>query len=127
MTQPTVTLYGIPNCSTVRKARAWLTVHQIAYQFHDFKKAVPDADLIADWLQDIALDALLNRKGTSWRQLDPSQRDAAAEPSGARALMMAMPSVIKRPVLTLTTGSGQQRSHVGFSDALYQHIFQPQS
>ena len=67
---PSVTVYGIPNCDTVKKARDWLRTAGVDYQFHDFKKAgVPEAAL-SDWLKALGWEALLNRKGTTWRKLD---------------------------------------------------------
>lgn len=94
-----ITVYGIPNCDTVRKARAWLYGQGLAYRFHDFRKdGVPSASLDR-WLAGPAAPLLLNRKGTTWRQLDAAAQAGAATPAGARALMLAQPSVIKRPVV----------------------------
>jgi Spx/MgsR family transcriptional regulator len=96
---PTITLYGIPNCDTVTKARDWLTGHGLAYQFHDFKKAgVPQADMDL-WLAAVGWETLLNRKGTMWRKLDPATQDAVVDAASAKALMLVQPSVIKRPVV----------------------------
>jgi arsenate reductase len=94
-----VTLYGIPNCDTVKKARAWLTDHGIAHHFHDFKKAGVPADRLEAWLQAVGAETLVNRRGTTWRQLPPADQAAASLPDGARALMLRQPSVIKRPVV----------------------------
>jgi arsenate reductase len=113
-----VTVYGIPNCSTVKNARVWLDRHGIAYTFHDFKKAGVDAALIASWLPHLGLDLLINRKGTTWRALDEAQKAAAAATPQAIALMIAQPSLIKRPVLALDGAV-----HVGFSEAAYATIF----
>lgn len=96
-----VEVWGIPNCQTVKKARTWLDEHRVAYVFHDFKKEAPDAALLERWLEDVPLDTLLNRRGTTWRQLDEAARAAADSRDGALALMMAKPSVIKRPVVVL--------------------------
>lgn len=94
-----ITLYGIPNCDTVKKARIWLTDHGVAYEFHDFKKqGVPAAKLPA-WGKAAGLDKLLNRQGTTWRKLDATTQASAANLAGAQALMVANPSVIKRPVV----------------------------
>ena len=94
-----ITLYGIPNCDTVKKARAWLDAHGVAYAFHDFKKqGVPPARLDA-WMAQAGAERLVNRKGTTWRKLDAGRQASAAGDAGARALMLAEPSVIKRPVV----------------------------
>ncbi|MBK8070498.1 MAG: ArsC family reductase [Ramlibacter sp.] len=104
-------LYGIPNCDTVRKARAWLAGQGIEHVFHDFKKqGVPPARLDA-WLASTGWQTLLNRKGTTWRQLDATTQATAADADGARALMLAQPSVIKRPVVEWPDG----RVTVGFT------------
>jgi len=99
MSTPTITLYGIPNCDTVKKARAWLAAQGIAHQFHDFKKqGVPTAQLDA-WLHSNGWETLLNRKGTTWRKLDATVQAGVTDAASARALMLAQPSVIKRPVV----------------------------
>jgi Spx/MgsR family transcriptional regulator len=101
----TTTLYGIPNCDTVKKARAWLAEHGVAYAFHDFKKqGVPPARLDA-WLQAAGWEKLLNRQGTTWRKLDPGAQSHASNAEGARALMLREPSVIKRPVVEWPDGA----------------------
>jgi Spx/MgsR family transcriptional regulator len=94
-----ITLYGIPNCDTVKKARAWLTQHGLAYTFYDFKKHGVPAEKLPAWLQVIGQDKLLNRQGTTWKKLDSSAQTSAATEMGVQALMRAMPSVIKRPVV----------------------------
>jgi Spx/MgsR family transcriptional regulator len=99
------TLYGIPNCDTVKKARAWLAEHGVAATFHDFKKqGVPQAELDT-WLADLGWEVLLNRKGTSWRKLDDATRAAVVDVASARALMLQSPSVIKRPVVQWPGGA----------------------
>ncbi|MGH8808431.1 MAG: ArsC family reductase [Noviherbaspirillum sp.] len=114
----TTTLYGIPNCDTVKKARTWLDQNGIAYTFHDFKKAGLDRDAIDSWLDDVEWEVLVNRKGTTWRALDDARKASVSDADSAAGLMLESPSVIKRPVLA-HAGS----AHVGFSDALYQQIF----
>jgi Spx/MgsR family transcriptional regulator len=99
------TLYGIPNCDTVKKARAWLADHGVDYAFHDFKKqGVPPAHLDA-WLQAAGAARLVNRQGTTWRKLDPARQAAAGDAAGARALLLEQPSVIKRPVVEWPDGA----------------------
>ncbi len=103
-------LYGIPNCDTVKKARAWLAEHGVAHDFHDFKKAGVPEDRLDAWLQAVGWEALLNRKGTTWRQLDDAERAAVVDAASARALMRRQSSVIKRPVAEWPDG----RISVGF-------------
>ena len=95
----TTTLYGITNCDTVKKARAWLAEHGVAYAFHDFKKQGVPAERLELWMKEAGWQKLLNRQGTTWRKLDPATQAAAADAAGARALMLAQASVIKRPVV----------------------------
>lgn len=99
------TVYGIPNCDTVKKARAWLDSAGVAYAFHDFKKGGVPADRLQQWMQAPEGDKLLNRQGTTWRRLDPAAQAQAANPAGARALMLAQPGVIKRPVVQWPDGA----------------------
>jgi arsenate reductase (glutaredoxin) len=95
-----ITLYGIPNCDTVKKSRAWLEAAGMAYVFHDFKKqGVPEAAL-RQWVKALGWEVLLNKKGTTWRKLSSAEQLAVVDAPSAVALMLAQPSVIKRPVLT---------------------------
>jgi arsenate reductase (glutaredoxin) len=100
-----ITLYGIPNCDTVKKARAWLAQQGVEHGFHDFKKQGVPADRLDRWMQEAGWQKLLNRQGTTWRKLDPATQASAADVSGARALMLAQPSVIKRPVVEWPSGA----------------------
>lgn len=92
-------VYGIPNCDTVRKARSWLAEHGRAYTFHDFKKQGVPPDALARWVQATGWENLLNRKGTTWRALAPDSQAAGVNAAGAQSLMLANPSLIKRPVV----------------------------
>jgi arsenate reductase (glutaredoxin) len=92
------TLYGIPNCDTVKKARAWLTAQGRDYTFHDFRKAGVPPQIDA-WLKAVGWQKLLNRQGTTWRKLDAATQAGVVDEASARALMLAQPSVIKRPVV----------------------------
>ncbi|QQB41359.1 putative reductase [Kingella denitrificans] len=112
-------LYGITNCSTVKKARAWLEARQIDYVFHDFKKEALTAEWLAACLQHVPLEILLNKRGTTWRKLTPEEQAQAADESGAIALMCAYPSLIKRPILT--DGNGVL---AGFDEAQYAQYVQ---
>jgi Spx/MgsR family transcriptional regulator len=106
-------VYGIPNCDTVKKARAWLAEHGRAHRFHDFKKAGVPADRLDAWLAAVGWEVLLNRKGTAWRGLDETTRNAVVDAAGARAVMLASPSTVKRPVVEWDDG----RISVGFDAA----------
>lgn len=94
-----IVVYGISTCDTVKKARAWLVAEGIAYQFHDFKKQGVPGEQLDEWLTRCGWERLLNRKGTTWRKLDPKQQGSVRDAAGAKALMQANPSVIKRPVV----------------------------
>jgi Spx/MgsR family transcriptional regulator len=95
----TTTLYGIPNCDTVRRARAWLDARGVPYRFHDFKtRGVPEAELDR-WLAAPGWEALVNRHGTTWRRLDEATRAGVTDAASARAVLLAHPSLVKRPVV----------------------------
>ena len=112
----TIPLVGIPNCDTVKKARAWLTEHGVAYGFHDLKKqGVPEAQL-DHWLASAGWEKLLNRQGTTWRKLDDPTKATVNDAKSARALMLAQPSVIKRPVVEWSAS----QVTVGFDAAAWQ-------
>jgi len=100
-----LTLYGIPNCDTVKKARAWLGEQGMVHVFHDFKKqGVPEAALDV-WLASLGWEALVNRKGTTWRDLDDATRAAVVDAASARPVLLARPSLIKRPVVQWESGA----------------------
>ena len=100
------TLYGIPNCDTVKRARAWLDEHGVAYAFHDFKnQGVPEAEL-DQWLQKPGWEALVNRRGATWRKLDEATQNSVVDAASARAVLLANPSLIKRPVVNWGAKTG---------------------
>lgn len=99
-----IQVYGIPNCDTVKKARAWLAEQGFAHEFHDFKKTGVSADQLRTWAAALGWDKLLNRQGTTWRKLTTAQQASAADPAGALALLQAQPSLIKRPVVAWPSG-----------------------
>ncbi len=103
--QTNVTVYGIPNCDSVKKTRSWLTEHAVDYTFHDFKKQGVPADLLPVWLAAAGWQTLVNRKGTTWRKLDEATRLAVVDDVSAIALMLVQASVIKRPVVMWGDGS----------------------
>ena len=94
----TSTLYGIRNCDTMKKARAWLDAHGVPHAFHDYKVAGIDAARLDDWIGRVGWEILLNRAGTTFRKLPEAER-ADIDAAKAAALMLAQPSMIKRPVL----------------------------
>ena len=108
-----VILYGIRNCDTVKKARAWLEARGVAYAFHDYKTAGIDEPRLRGWAAELGWERLLNRAGTTFRKLPDADR-AKLDEDKAVALMLAQPSMIKRPVLDL----GDRRL-VGFSEAAW--------
>ena len=112
------TLYGIPNCTTVKKARAWLADHGHDLAFHDFKKQGVDATWLKRVCTQVEWQALLNTRGTTWRKLTDAEKAAAGNEAGAIALMISQPSVIKRPVL-----EHDGRYHLGFAEEQYQALF----
>lgn len=92
-------LYGIPNCDTVRKARAWLQAHDIDYEFHDFKKHGVNEALLSGWLQQVGWQRLLKKTGPTWGKLPDTVKTSINDDASALALMLQQPNVIKRPVL----------------------------
>ena len=110
----TPTLYGIPNCDTMKKARVWLDQHGVAHVFHDYKKAGIDRASLERWVNEHGWETVLNRAGTTFRKLPDADR-ANLDADRAVALMLAQPSMIKRPVLDL----GDRRI-VGFKPEIYE-------
>ncbi len=96
-----VTLYGIPNCDTVKKARSWMDGHGISYDFHDYKKQGVDAAKLEGWADEVGWEVLLNKRGTTFRKLDDADK-AEIDMAKAVRLMAANPSMIKRPVVEHT-------------------------
>lgn len=94
----TITMFGIKNCDTIKKARAWLDAQGVAYAFHDYKTAAIDAARLDDWIARVGWEVLLNRSGTTFRKLPEADR-VDLDRAKAVALMLAQPSMIKRPVL----------------------------
>jgi arsenate reductase (glutaredoxin) len=114
-----VILYGIPNCDTVKKARTWLEGQEIAYAFHDYKKAGADAGRLATWCDAKGWETLLNRAGTTFKKLADADK-ANLDQAKAIALMLAQPSMIKRPVVEYPAGL-----LIGFKPAEWEAVFGP--
>lgn len=108
-----LSIYGIPNCDTMKKARTWLDEHKLAYAFHDYKKAGISAEKLSGWADAIGWDVLLNKAGTTFRKLSDADK-AGIDRNKAIALMVAQPSLIKRPVLEHPSGV-----LVGFKPDIY--------
>lgn len=111
-----ITLYGITNCDTMKKTRQWLDQHDAPYHFHDYRKQGLDESLAREFLQHFTLDQLINKRGTTWRQL-PESSKAALDTDSAVALMVSHPAVIKRPLLC-----GSQGWVVGFDTTALQNL-----
>jgi arsenate reductase len=112
-----VTIHGIRNCDTMKKARAWLEEHGIAHDFHDYKVAGLDRAMLDRWLKQVPWETLLNRAGTTFRKLPDAKKDGL-DRDKAVALMLDQPSVVKRPVLEL-----DGKVAVGFSAETYARLF----
>ena len=113
-----VTLYGIANCDKVRAARTWLAQHGVEAGFHDFKQHGVTPALLAGWLQQLEWTDLVNRRGTTWKQLPQVRRESVDSAAAASALMLDKPSVIKRPIMDL-----DGKLHVGFDADTYSILF----
>ncbi|GLK86451.1 ArsC family reductase [Ancylobacter defluvii] len=107
------TIYGIKNCDTMKKARAWLDQHGVAYGFHDYKAAGIDRERLGGWVKQLGWEVLLNRAGTTFRALPEAEKQNLDAPK-AMALMLAQPSMIKRPVL-----EADDKLIVGFKPEIY--------
>jgi Spx/MgsR family transcriptional regulator len=112
-----ITIYGIKNCDTMKKARTWLDARKIAYAFHDYKASGIDKRTLEDWAKAVGWETLLNRAGTTFRKLSDADREGLSEKK-AIALMLAQPSMIKRPVLDIGG-----KLFVGFKPETYAAAF----
>jgi len=115
-----ITIYGIKNCETMKKARAWLDRHGVDYAFHDYKTAGIERERLQQWTKKLGWETLLNRAGTTFRKLAEKDK-TGLDAKKAVALMLAQPSMIKRPVLELGGG----KLLVGFQPELYSTAFPP--
>jgi arsenate reductase len=111
------TIFGIKNCDTMKKARAWLDAHKVAYAFHDYKAEGVDKATLEGWVKKLGWEVLLNRAGTTFRKLPDADKDGITEKK-AIALMLAQPSMIKRPVL-----EAKGKLTVGFKPETYKALF----
>jgi arsenate reductase (glutaredoxin) len=111
-------LYGIPNCDTVKKARAWLAAHGVAHEFHDFKKQGAPLPQLNQWIAAAGWEKLLNRRGPTWRKLDEATQASVVDAASAIAVITANSSVIKRPVVQWPGG----QITVGFDAEAWQRL-----
>lgn len=95
-----ITVYGIPNCDTVKKARKWLDNRGVTYSFHDFKKGGLTQERAAEWIAELGVEKVVNKRGTTWKKLDPAVQESVTGET-APALLQAEPSLVKRPVIDL--------------------------
>ena len=112
-----VTIYGIKNCDTMKRARGWLDSHRVAYQFHDYKAAGIERSVLEGWARETGWEILLNRAGTTFRKLPDKDKQGLSEKK-AIALMIAQPSMIKRPVL-----EAGRKLLIGFKPEQYAKAF----
>ena len=112
-----VTLYGISSCDTIRKAKTWLETQQIEFEFHDYRKQGLEQQLLQSMISALGWEAMLNRRGTTWRTLPDTTKDQIDQASAIR-VMIDNPAIIKRPIL-----ARNNQLHLGFSAQQYQEIF----
>ncbi len=111
-----VTLYGIKNCDTVKKARKWLEANSVPYSFHDFRVDGINKTLVNNFLKQIDIETLINKRGTTWRKLSDKEKEIKTK-AQAVELMVENPTIIKRPVLDV-----KSKHHIGFKDEQYKAI-----
>lgn len=110
-------LYGIKNCDTVKKARKWFETRGLDYRFHDFREEGLQQTLVQRWLDQVGVDVLVNRRSTTWKQLDDAEKEKALTRDGVDVLLQH-PTLIKRPVICMG-----DRVHVGFQEATFQSVW----
>ncbi|CNK25157.1 A glutathione-dependent thiol reductase [Yersinia frederiksenii] len=117
---PSLRLYGIKNCDTIKKARRWLEEQGIAYQFHDYRVDGLSDERLQGFINKLGWEPLLNTRGTTWRKLPQAQRDTITDAPTAKVLMLEQPAIIKRPLLEATNGA----MLLGFNIESYQNFIQ---
>ncbi|CAM3259194.1 Protein yffB [Xenorhabdus nematophila ATCC 19061] len=124
-----ITLYGIKNCDTIKKARRWLEDQEIPYQFHDYRVDGLSPELLQSFIEQTGWESLLNTRGTTWRQLSDEQKAAINNAEAAKVLMLEKPAIIKRPLLisvtegTKASASAIEKYLLGFRTEQYQQFF----
>lgn len=114
------TLYGIPNCDTVKKARTWLDKNGIAYHFHDYKKEGITADRIQEWYKAFPWDKVVNKASTTWKELSDEEKAAITDGPSAIDLIVSKTSVVKRPLIEDASGKAIA---IGFNEGVYATLF----
>ncbi|MGF1739625.1 ArsC family reductase [Vibrio profundum] len=112
-----VTMFGIPNCDTIKKAKKWLDSQGISYQFHDYRKQGIDEQLVRRFCQELGWESVVNKRGTTYRQLSYEQKQSLNEQS-AITLLIEMPAMVKRPIISVNN-----QLHIGFKPEQYANIF----
>ncbi|QIA62785.1 ArsC family reductase [Vibrio astriarenae] len=112
-----ITMYGIPNCDTIKKAKRWLSDNQVTFDFHDYRKQGIDETLVTRFCQELGWETVVNKRGTTYRQLSDEQKQSLSEET-AIALLLESPAMIKRPILEV-----EGQLHIGFKADQYQSIF----
>ena len=115
-----LTVYGIPNCDTVKKVRTWLDKNSIEYQFHDYKKEGITAEKINKWFMQFPVEKVLNKASTTWKELSTEEKASVIDKKSAIELMVSKTSAIKRPVIEDETGKAVA---VGWSEKEYEKLF----
>jgi len=115
-----MTIYGIPNCDTVKKTQTWFNTADISFDFHNYKKDGITKEKLKSWIKQLGVDPILNKKSATWRALSPEEQQAITTPTAAINLMMKSPSIIKRPIIE----EGEKVIMVGFDADKYKEIFQ---
>ncbi len=113
----TTTMFGIPNCDTIKKAKKWLEAEGIAYEFHDYRKQGVDAALVTEFCDALSWEVVLNKRGTTFRQLTQEQKDSLNQENAIK-LLVENPAMIKRPILKVN-----DQLHIGFKADQYTTIF----
>ncbi|MFB4356711.1 ArsC family reductase [Pantoea sp. BS_4] len=116
-------MFGIKNCDTIKKARRFLESAGVDYRFHDYRADGLTDEQLQQFIDALGYQDLLNTRGTTWRKLPESERDSITDAASAKALMLAQPAIIKRPVLCTADGT----LLLGFSETLYQNLLQEKS
>lgn len=117
-----ITLFGIKNCDTIKKARTWLDANNIEFRFHDFRADGLAEALLDQWIATLGWELLINKRGTTWRQL-PESTKQNIDAASARELMLQNPAIIKRPVLEISLSEADVQRYVGFKETEYSEIF----
>lgn len=111
------TIYGIKNCDTMKKAFRWLDEHNVEYRFHDYRKDGLERELLSQWIEQLGWEAIVNKRGTTWRKLDPDTQNTMSNETAVEVLL-EQPAMIKRPLL-----DHAQSLTLGFKPDQYQAIF----